>query len=127
VVEGRCSALAEISTLSLGLGDTLGKGSSILSSSILGSLSIAALECDTVALVLKTLGSNETLDFGGLGIWLLALPLWLNLTTDNKLADIVILGETEELADLRSALGTQTLGVNNIGQPWDIGITLLDD
>jgi len=56
--------------------------------SILGLLSIAALECDAVALVLQTLGSNQTLDLRGLGVRLLALTLWLNLTTDNELADL---------------------------------------
>lgn len=42
-----------------------------------------------MALVLKPLRSNETLDLGGLGIWLLAFTLWLNLTTDNELADLI--------------------------------------
>jgi len=56
--------------------------------SILGLLSITALECDAVALVLQTLGSNQTLDLRGLGVRLLALTLWLHLTTDNELADL---------------------------------------
>ena len=41
-----------------------------------------------MALVLKTLRSNETLDLRGLGVWLLSLALWLNLTTDNELANL---------------------------------------
>lgn len=57
-------------------------------SSILGSLSVTALECDTVALVLETLRGDQTLDLWGLGVWLLALTLWLNLATDDKLADL---------------------------------------
>jgi len=56
--------------------------------SILGLLGVAALECDTVTLVLKTLWGDKTLDLGGLGVWLLTLTLWLNLTTDNKLSDL---------------------------------------
>lgn len=56
--------------------------------SILGLLSVTALECDAVALVLQTLGSNQTLDLRGLGVRLLALTLWLNLTTNNELADL---------------------------------------
>lgn len=40
---------------------------------------------------------------------------------------IVILGETEELSDLRCALGTKTLWVDNIGQTGDFAVTLLDD
>jgi len=57
-------------------------------SSIFGSLRVATLECDAVTLVLETLRSNQTLDLRSLGIWLLALALWLNLTTDNELADL---------------------------------------
>jgi hypothetical protein len=56
--------------------------------SILGLLGVAALQCDAVALVLKTLRSNQTLDLGSLGVWLLALALRLNLTTNNELADL---------------------------------------
>jgi len=123
----RSTSLAEISLLGLGFVDTLGEGSSIFIGSILGLLGVAALQCDAVTLVLETLRSNKTLDLGSLGIWLLALALRLNLTTDNELADIVILGETEELADLRGTLGTKTLGVNDIGDTWDITIALLDD
>jgi hypothetical protein len=41
-----------------------------------------------MTLVLKALGSNQTLDFWCLGVWLLSLTLWLNFTTDNKLADL---------------------------------------
>lgn len=41
-----------------------------------------------MTLVLKTLRSNETLDLRSLGVWLLALALWLNLTTDYELADL---------------------------------------
>jgi hypothetical protein len=56
--------------------------------SILGALSVAALQRNAVTLVLKTLGSNQTLDLGSLGVWLLALTLWLDFTTDDKLADL---------------------------------------
>lgn len=57
-------------------------------SSILGSLSVTALQRDAVTLVLKTLGSHQALDLGSLGVWLLALTLWLDFTTDDKLADL---------------------------------------
>ena len=56
--------------------------------SILGLLSVAALECDAVALVLQPLGGNQTLDLRGLGVWLLALTLWLYLSADNEFADL---------------------------------------
>jgi hypothetical protein len=57
-------------------------------SSILGSLSMAALECNTVALMLKTLGSDQTLDLGGLCVRLLALALGLDFTANDELADL---------------------------------------
>lgn len=56
--------------------------------SILGLLGVATLQGHTMTLVLKTLGSDKTLDLGCLGIWLLSFTLWLNLTTDNKLANL---------------------------------------
>lgn len=58
---------------------------------ILGSLRAATLECDTVALVLQTLGSDQALDLGGLGVGLGTLLLGLNLAADDELADLVTL------------------------------------
>jgi len=107
--------------------DTLGESSSIFVSSIFGLLSISAFQCNAVTLVLKTLRGDETLDLGGLGVWLLSVTLRSYLTTDNVFADIVILGEAEELADLRGALGAKTLGVHDISDTRDIIVSLLDD
>ncbi len=56
--------------------------------SILGSLSVAALQRNAVALVLETLRRDQSLDLGSLGVWLLAFTLWLDFTTDDKLADL---------------------------------------
>jgi len=56
--------------------------------SILGLLRLATLECDPVPLVLETLGGDQTLDPRRLGVWLRALLLGLNLTTDDKLANL---------------------------------------
>ncbi len=56
---------------------------------ILHLLSLAALERNAVALVLQALRSNQTLDTRSLGVWLLALALGLDLTTDNVLADLL--------------------------------------
>ena len=58
--------------------------------SILGSLRSSSLESGSVTLVLKTLRSNEPLDLGSLGVWLLPLALGLDLTTNNKLANLFV-------------------------------------
>ena len=56
--------------------------------SVLGGLGLAALECDPVALVLETLGSDETLDARSLGVGLGTLSLGLDLTANDELADL---------------------------------------
>lgn len=109
LAHGRSTALAGVGFLGLGLGDTLGEDSGVLVlrkklgiweseegidvgvvtyGSILGLLRVAALESQTVALVLEALGGDEALDLGGLGVWLLALALGLDFTTDDELADL---------------------------------------
>jgi hypothetical protein len=111
----------------LGLGHALSEDLGVLVGLILDLLSLAALESGTVALVLEALGSDQTLDLGSLGVRRLALTLGLDLSSDNVLTDIVILGEAEELADLGGALGSETLGVDDVGETGDLVITLLDD
>jgi hypothetical protein len=108
LAHGACSALASISLLGLGLGHTLGEDLSVLVLDIvlvwvnrggvnkkketyglvLDLLGLATLESSAVALVLETLGSDQTLDAGSLGVGLLALTLGLDLATDNVLADL---------------------------------------
>lgn len=41
-----------------------------------------------MALALDTLRSDESLDLGSLCVWLLSLSLGLDLTADDKLADL---------------------------------------
>jgi len=107
-VHGRGATLAEIGLLCLCLVDALGKESGVLSldiivsilfypcraristySSILGLLRVAALERNAMTLVLETLWGNQALDLWCLGVWLLALTLWLNLAADDELANLV--------------------------------------
>lgn len=104
LAHGRGTTLASILLGGLGFLDTLGENLGILGlkhirfetvcevartySSILSTLSIATLECDTVTLVLKTLRSDQTLNLRSLGVWLLAFTLGLDLTTDNELTDL---------------------------------------
>lgn len=123
----RGRATLPVGPVGLGLGDALGEDLGVLISLVLDFLGLAPLEGGTVALVLQALGGDQALDLGGLGVGLLALALGLNLAADDILANIVILGEAEELSDLGRALGTQTLGVHDVGQAGDVLIALLDD
>lgn len=93
--------------------------------SITGSLSTTALDGNALALALETLGGNQTLDLGGLGVVLLALLG--DGTADDELADVVLLVETEEAADLSGTLGAETLGDNGVGETGELTLTLLDD
>lgn len=104
---GRGAALAGIGLGGLGLSNALGEDLGVLGLErtsavhtgqnqgerdtyglVLDLLGLAALECDAVALVLQTLGSNQALDLGSLGVRLGALLLGLDLATDNVLADL---------------------------------------
>ena len=75
--------------------------------------------------MLQALGSNQTLDLGGLGVLLLALLG--DSAADDELADVVLLVEAEEAADLGGTLGAETLGDNGVGQAGELILTLLDD
>jgi len=127
LAHGAGSPLTSIGLLCLGLVDTLGEGLSIFISCILGSLCVTALQCDTVTLVLETLGGDETLNLGSLGVWLLAFALGLDFTSDDELADIILLAEAEESSDLGGTLGTEALGVNGVGDARNVCVALLDD
>lgn len=93
--------------------------------SLTSSLCTTALDGEPVTLVLETLGSNQTLDAGGLGVVFLALAG--DSAADDELADVILLVETEETADLGGTLGTETLGDNGVGQTGQLLLTLLDD
>lgn len=93
--------------------------------SLARSLRATALDGEPVALVLETLGSNQTLDLGGLGVVLLALTG--DGTADDELADVVLLVEAEETADLGGTLGAESLGDDAVGQTGQLTVTLLDD
>jgi hypothetical protein len=86
LVHGRSTSLAELGLLLTLLVYTLGEQLRVLVGSILGSLRASSLESEAVTLVLDSLGSDESLDLGGLGVWLRTLLLGLNLTTDDELA-----------------------------------------
>jgi hypothetical protein len=105
--------------------DTVGKELGVVVGSLAGSLSAAALDGNALALVLQALGSNQTLDLGGLGVLLLALLG--DSAADDELADVVLLVEAEEAADLGGTLGAETLGNNGVGQTGELALTLLNN
>lgn len=105
MLHGGSAALAGLVVGGLALGDALLKELSVLGlrccqcmalgheagatyGSILLGLCATALEGEPVALVLETLGGNQALDLGRLGVGLLALALGLNLAADDELADL---------------------------------------
>lgn len=55
---------------------------------VLDLLGLTTLERNAVTLVLQTLGGDQSLDLGGLGVRRLALTLGLDLTSDDVLADL---------------------------------------
>jgi hypothetical protein len=57
----------------------------------------------------------------------LGVLLALNLTPNHILADIILLAQVEELANLGGALGSETLGEDDVGEPGDVVLALLDD
>ena len=56
---------------------------------VLDLLGLAALEGSAMTLVLETLGSDQALDLGGLGVGGLALALGLDLAANDVLADLL--------------------------------------
>lgn len=62
----------------------------------------------------------------GVGLRVLLL-LARDFSPHNVLADVVLLGQIEELADLSRTLGAKTLGEDVVGQAGDVALALLDD
>ena len=62
----------------------------------------------TSTLVAENSVSNKTLDLGSL---ISLVTVVFKLTTNDELGDIVLLGETEELADVASSLGSKAAGL----------------
>ena len=78
-------------------------------------------------LALDSDGGDEPLDLGGLGGALLAFLLGGDLTANGDLADVVLLGEVEELAELVGPLGTKAHGLDGVGESWNFLLALLDN
>jgi hypothetical protein len=123
----RSTSLSQLGSLLTFLMHTLSQQLSILVRSILRGLSGSSLEGEAVSLVLHALRSNQSLNLGGLGVWFGAFLLGYDFTSNDEFSDIILLGETKESSDLGSTLGTKTLGVDDVGETWDITLALLDD
>jgi len=80
-----------------------------------------------MTLVLDTLWSDEALNLRCFGVRLGSFFLWDDFSSNDELANIILLVKAEELANLGSTLGTETLWVDDISQAWNILVTLFDD
>ena len=91
-----------------------------------GVLKSSLLLSKTSTLVAENSVSNETLDLGSL---ISLVTVVFKLTTNDELGDIVLLGETEELADVASSLGAETTRNSGgfIGQTGNFLFALLDN
>lgn len=92
----------------------------------LAGLDTALLDCQTMPLALQHNRSDQTLDLGCLGTGLLAILLreW---ALDDELADIILLGQVVQLADVAGALRSQATGNSGVGQSGNVLLALLDD
>lgn len=122
--ERRGSSLLDLSLLGLLLLDTLGQQLSVLGSSVLLGLGVSELLGSETSLSLQSLRGNETLDLWSLGVGLVALG---DLTSDDKLANVVLLGQTEELSNVVGSLWSQSLWNGLVGETLDFLLTLLKD
>lgn len=88
----------------------------VLKSSLLGS--------KISTLVAESSVSDKTLDLRSL---ISLVTVVFELAADNELGHIVLLGETEELADVASSLGSKTAGNSRslVGKTGDLLLTLL--
>jgi len=82
------------------------------------------LDSTEMSLSLQCEGSHKALDLGGLGTLGLALLLG-ELTANDVLSDIILLGEVEELSDVGGSLGAQSAGNVFVGQTGKLSVSLL--
>lgn len=76
-------------------------------------------------LALQALGGDQALDLGGLERGLLALLL--DLALDHVVADVILLGQVEQLADLAGTLGSEAARAGGVSEALNVIGPLLDD
>lgn len=118
------SLLLDDSSLGLSLVQSLGQQLSVLSSGVSGLLSVLDLLSLHSSLSLQGLWGNQSLDLWSLGVGLVTLD---NLTSDNEVSDVVLLGQAEELSNVAGSLWTQSLWGGGVSQTLDVTVTLLDN
>lgn len=106
---------------------SLGDEGVVLGNGLLLGQSLPLLQALQVPSSLQSHGGDQSLDLGGLGVRLGTLGLGGDLSSDDELSDIVLLGQVEESSDLGGSLGAQSLGQDGVGQSGDLLFTLLDD
>ena len=109
---------------SLSFLDVLRKDLVVIGSELLGLLEAINLGSLDELLSSESLLGNESLDLGALVESLVTL---LDLAADDVLSDIVLLAESEDLADVAGSLGTKSAGLVVGGHTLDVSITLLND
>lgn len=88
----------------------------------------ATVKRTEVTAALETDGSDQSLNFGCLGVRLGVLLLRaLHLTSYNIFPDIVLLRQVEKPSDFRCPFRTKSLGQNGVGEPRDIIVALFND
>lgn len=98
----------------------------VFSSFLAGVFKRSLLLSKTSTLVAESSVGDKTLDLGSL---ISLVTVVFELAANNELGDVVLLGETEELADVGSSLGSKTAGNGSslVGQSGNILLTLLDN
>ncbi len=108
----------------LSLLDDLREDLVVIGSELLGLLEALNLCSLNELLSSKSLLGNESLNLGALVESLVTL---LDLAANNVLSHVVLLAESEDLADIASSLGSESARLVVSGNSLDISITLLDD
>ena len=70
---------------------------------------------------------TQSLNFRSLGERLLVRVLGLHLPPNHKFPDIVLLCQSEELANLARSFRPQTFGVSHVRETGELAVALLDD
>ena len=120
----RCGFSSGVSVCSLSFLDVLGEDLVVLSLELLWFLEAVDLCSLDKSLPSESLLGNESLDVG----WLVeSLVSLLDLSSNNVLSNVVLLSESENLADVAGSLGSESSLSSLVGNTFDFSVSLLDD